>query len=216
MVKIYMGQIDPSGSSAVEKISALLAGSKVGVLPTSTIYGLSCAYDDEDAVKKICRIKKRKEGTPFIVLISSISQFGTLTGQINDPVKKLIRKYWDTKNPHPLTLILSKNESVGDFITGGRPAIAIRMEGLKAIRDIIDRTGPIVSTSATLSGTMLQPTTLDEVPLEIKQEADFVVDYSSNLGGRESTIVDLTGKKPVLLRQGGLDYEDILRDLYDY
>jgi tRNA A37 threonylcarbamoyladenosine synthetase subunit TsaC/SUA5/YrdC len=63
---------------------------------------------------------------------------------------------------------------------------------------------------------MLQPTTLDEVPLQIRQGADFVVDYSSSLGGTESTIVDLTGKKPVLLRQGGLDYEDILRDLYDY
>jgi L-threonylcarbamoyladenylate synthase len=90
------------------------------------------------------------------------------------------------------------------------------MAGLKAIRDIIDRTGPIVSTSATLSGTMLQPTTLDEVPPEIRQEADFVVDYSSNLGGRESTIVDLTCKEPVLLRQGALDYEEIRRDLYDY
>jgi len=211
-----MGKKDPSGSVAVEKISALLAGGKVGVLPTATIYGLSCVYDNEDAVKKIYSIKKRKSGTPFIVLISSISQLGTLACEINNPVKKLIAKYWDTKEPYPLTLILAKNESTGSFITGGRSTIAIRMAGLKAIRDIIDRTGPIVSTSATLSGTMLQPTTLDEVPPEIRQEADFVVDYSSNLGGRESTIVDLTLKEPVLLRQGALDYEEIRRDLYDY
>ena len=211
-----MEKKDSSGSSAVEKISALLAGGKVGVLPTATIYGLSCVYDNEDAVKKIYSIKKRKSGTPFIILISSISQLGTLACEINDPVKKLIRKYWDKKKPYPLTLILAKNESTGSFITGGRSTIAIRMAGLKAIRDIIDRTGPIVSTSATLSGTMLQPTTLDEVPPEIRQEADFVVDYSSNLGGRESTIVDLTLKEPVLLRQGALDYEEIRRDLYDY
>jgi L-threonylcarbamoyladenylate synthase len=216
MEKIYIGQKNSPDGSAVEKISALLAGGKVGVLPTATIYGLSCVYDNEDAVKKIYSIKKRKSGTPFIVLISSISQLGTLACEINDPVKKLIAKYWDTKKPYPLTLILVKNESTGSFITGGRSTIAIRMSGLKAIRDIIDRTGPIVSTSATLSGTMLQPTTLDEVPPEIRQEADFVVDHFSSLGGRESTIIDLTRKEPVLLRQGALDYEEIRRDLYDY
>jgi L-threonylcarbamoyladenylate synthase len=145
-----------------------------------------------------------------------LSQLGTLAGEINDPVKTLISKYWDTKKPYPLTLILLKNKSTGSFITGGRSTIAIRMAGLKTIRDIIDQTGPIVSTSATLSGTMVQPRTLDEVPGKIKREADFVVDYGSNLGGMESTIVDLTGKEPMLLRQGALDYEDILRNLYDY
>lgn len=212
----YLMQENFSDISILEKVSDLLISGKVGVVPTATIYGLSCVYDNEDAVKKIYSIKKRKSGTPFIILISSISQLGTLACEINDPIKKLIRKYWDTKKPYPLTLILVKNESTGSFITGGRSTIAIRMAGLRAIRDIIDRTGPIVSTSATLSGTMLQPTTLDEVPPEIRQEADFVVDYSSNLGGRESTIVDLTHKEPVLLRKGALDYEEIRRDLYDY
>lgn len=212
----YLIQKNFSDSSILEKISDLLISGKVGIMPTATIYGLSCVYDNEDAVKKIYSIKKRKSGTPFIVLISSISQLGTLACEINDPVKKLITKYWDTKKPYPLTLILVKNESTGSFITGGRSTIAIRMAGLKVIRDIIDRTGPIVSTSATLSGTMLQPTTLDEVPPEIRQEADFVVDHFSSLGGRESTIIDLTRKEPVLLRQGALDYEEIRRDLYDY
>jgi len=54
------------------------------------------------------------------------------------------------------------------------------------------------------------------VPPEIRQEADFVVDHFSSLGGRESTIIDLTRKEPALLRQGALDYEEIRRDLYDY
>ncbi|MFC2159524.1 L-threonylcarbamoyladenylate synthase [Actinomycetota bacterium] len=216
MKKICIGQKISSNDTTLKKISDLLNSGKVGVLPTATIYGLSCVYDDEDAVKKIYSIKKRKSGTPFIVLISSMSQLGTLAGEINDPVRKLIRKYWDTKEPYPLTLILSKNESTGSFITGGRSTIAIRMAGLKAIRDIIDQTGPIVSTSATLSGTMVQPRSLVEVPGEIKRGADFVVDYGSDLGGKESTIVDLTGTEPLLLRQGALDYEDILKNLYDY
>ncbi|MCJ7473443.1 MAG: Sua5/YciO/YrdC/YwlC family protein, partial [Actinobacteria bacterium] len=108
MKKINIGQENSCTRSAIEKISDLLISGKVGVVPTATIYGLSCVYDNEDAVKKIYSIKKRKSGTPFIVLISSISQLGTLAGEINDPVKKLIRKYWDTKKPYPLTLILAK------------------------------------------------------------------------------------------------------------
>ena len=109
MKKICIGQKISSNSTALKKISDLLIIGKVGVLPTATIYGLSCVYDNEDAVKKIYSIKKRKSGTPFIILISSISQLGTLAGEINDLVKKLIAKYWDTKKPYPLTLILAKN-----------------------------------------------------------------------------------------------------------
>ena len=164
MEKIYIGQKISSNDTTLKKISDLLISGKVGVLPTATIYGLSCIYDDEDAVKKIYSIKRRKSGTPFIVLVSSLSQLGILAGELNDPVKKLIAKYWDTKKPYPLTLILLKNKSTGSFITGGRSTIAIRMAGLKTIRDIIDQTGPIVSTSATLSGSMVNPAHLMRYP----------------------------------------------------
>lgn len=213
MKKIYPGQENFLNITALEKISALLTGGKVGVVPTATIYGLSCRYDDADAVRNIYAIKKRKAGIPFIVLISSISQLGSLAGEINASAKKLISKYWDTKDPQPLTLVLSKSESVGSLLTGGRSTIAVRMAGLGTLRDIIDRTGPIVSTSATISGTMVRPRTIDEVPGEIKLKADFVVGYGSSLGGRESTIVDITGKDPVLLRKGVLDFKEILRTL---
>lgn len=213
MKKIYIGRKNSSSSAALEKISALLIEGKVGVLPTATIYGLSCRYDDADAVRKICMVKGRKAGTPFIVLISSISQLGLLAGKINAPAKKLINKYWNAESPGPLTLVLSRSGAASSLITGGRPTIAIRMAGLKPIRDIIDRTGPIVSTSATISGTTAQPRTIDEVPEVIRQKADFVVEYGSNPGGRESTIVDITGKDPVLLREGALDFEEILESL---
>ncbi len=213
MKNICIGQKNSSNSAILEKISALLIEGKVGVLPTATIYGLSCRYDDADAVRKICRIKGRKAGMPFIVLISSLSQLGLLAGKINAAAKKLIDKYWNAGNPEPLTLVLSRSGGSCSLITGGRPTIAIRMAGLGAIRDIIDRTGPIVSTSATISGSTVQPGTIDEVPEVIRQKADFVVEYGSNPGGRESTIVDITGLDPILLREGALDFEDILESL---
>ncbi len=216
MKNIYLGQEDFSSSAILKKISALLIEGKVGVLPTATIYGLSCRYDDANAVRKIYMIKERKAGIPFIVLISSISQLGLLAGKINAGAKKLIDKYWNAESPEPLTLVLSRSGGAGSLITGGRPTIAVRMAGLKAIRDIIDRAGPIVSTSATISGTAAQPRTIDEVPGKIRLKADFVVEYGSNPGGRESTIVDITGKDPVLLREGALDFEDIRKALDNF
>jgi len=213
METIYMGQEKSCIRGAIRKISILLIEGKVGVLPTSTIYGLSCRYDNADAVRKIYMIKERKAGMPFIVLISSISQLGLLADKINAVAEKLIGKYWNTEGPEPLTLVLSKSSAAGSLITGGRSTIAIRMAGLRSIRNIIDLAGPIVSTSATISGTIAQPRTIDEVPGKIRQKADFVVEYSSGLGGRESTIVDVTGEAPLLIREGALNSEDVLGSL---
>jgi len=222
MNKINIGLEEYSIRAAADRISALLAKGCIGILPTATIYGLSCIYDDEAAVNRIYGIKKRKTGTPFIILISSMSQIesvsriGSLAPDLRKPALKLMDKYWNIKDSSPLTLILPKSEAVGEFITGGRPTIAVRLAGLKIIRDVIDNSGPIVSTSATLSGTVSQPRTIREVPPEIREGADFIVDYGSILGGSESTIVDLTGEYPELLRQGAVDYDEILKDLKDY
>lgn len=222
MNKIFTRQKGSYSRDAVKEISTLLNSGSIGVLPTATIYGLSCIYNNEDAVNRIYGIKKRKAGTPFILLISSVSQIrslshiGSLAKSLRKPAIKLMAKYWDIENPCPLTLVLPKSDSVGEFISGGRSTIAVRLAGLEVIRKIIDSSGPIVSTSATLSGTASLPRTLKEIPDEIINNTDFLLDHVQSLEGSESTIVDLTGENPELLRQGAVDYDDILKDLKNY
>jgi len=193
---------------------------QVVILPTSTIYGLSCAYDNENALEKIYELKQRPKNLPFIVLISKIDSLLQLAGQINGTADILIKNYWTVKNIQPgkniqpLTLVFKKNNSFDSFIAGGSEKIAIRLEGLEIVKKIIELSGPIVSTSATISGMSLSPKNIEEIPEVIKKNADLIIDLCLDLPGTASTIIDVTGPAPVLIREGALKYNKVLDELF--
>jgi len=195
------------------RIASALVDGKVLVLPAATVYGISARYDDPAALKKIYMIKKRREDMAFIILISKIGQLHMLASQISSQGKKLVKKYWECDPPLPLTLVFKKSGMIGAGTTGGRDTVAVRMAGLKAVRDIIDIAGPIVSTSANISGQDIRPVSISDIPLSIRQQADLTVTLEGGLKGKESTIIDVSGSEPALIREGALSFESILRDL---
>ncbi len=171
--------LEDAANVAAQHISA----GKVVILPTSTIYGLSCAYDNKNALEKIYELKQRPKNLPFIVLISKIDSLLQLAAQINGTADILIKNYWTDKNNQPgkniqpLTLVFKKNNSVDSFIAGGSEKIAIRLDGLEILKKIIELSGPIVSTSATISGMSLSPKNIEEIPEVIKRNADLIIDF---------------------------------------
>lgn len=193
-----------------------ISAGKVIILPTSTIYGLSCKYDDKNALERIYELKQRPKNLPFIVLISKIDSLLQLTAEISRNADALIKKYWidkngrPYKNSQPLTLIFKKNNSIDSFVTRSSEKIAIRLEGLEILKKIIELSGPIVSTSATISGTSLSPKNIREIPGVIKENADLIIDFCLDLPGTASTIIDVAGPKPVLIREGALKYDKVL------
>jgi len=197
----------------IRTVAEALIGGRVLILPASTIYGISCRYDDASALSRIYRIKRRKTGMPFIILISDTVQLEILAKDINITAKKLIEHYWKIRDPRPLTLILKKNDAPAGHISGTVPTIAVRMAGLKVLRDIIDLSGPIVSTSATISGVRINPDTISAIPLDIRKKVDIVVRLKGVLKGKESTIVDITGEVPVLIREGAVSFKSMIREL---
>lgn len=194
-------------------IARAIKDGKVLILPAATVYGISAAYDDMEALKKIYRIKKRSSDMPFIILISDKAQLGTLVKETGTLGQELMDKYWDPDAPQPLTLIFKKSKIIGSNMTGGRDTVAVRMAGLKIIRDIIDITGPIVSTSANISGQDIQADDIDKIPLSIRREVDMTIRLDGGLRGTESTILDVSRGKPVLIREGALSFDSILKDL---
>ena len=186
-----------------------LSCGSVAILPTSTIFGLSCAYDNEAAVKKIYEIKKRPAFLPFIIIISGLESLDALTAGISKPAKKLIDIFWLSKDAQPLTLIFNRNKNLGDFITKGNPGIAVRLDPLPLLKKIVGKCGPIVSTSATISGSTDIPAGLPEIAATIIGKADIILDPGTESGITASTILDVTGSKPVLLREGTLSAEYI-------
>jgi L-threonylcarbamoyladenylate synthase len=208
---IKINNPDRINKNTAEEIAKLITEGKIAILPTSTIYGLSCKYNDRNAIEKIYKIKKRNKNLPFIILISSYDDLKNLVSDINPIAKKIIKKFWDIKKPKPLTLIFNRNSSLENFITSGSPNIAIRLADPGFLRNIINICGPIVSTSATVSGVKSYPKKIADIPVAIKKQADLIVEYTSSLAGVESTIVDVTGQTPALIREGKVKFRDILK-----
>ena len=198
-----------NGSEKINKnftaeIAELLIEGKIVILPTGTIYGLSAKYDDRDSIDKIHNIKRRKKNQPFIILISRLDDLKKLASGINPMARKIIKKFWDIKDPKPLTMIFKKNRALESFITGGSPNIAIRLADTGFLREIIKICGPIISTSATVSGIKTYPKKIEDIPPEIRKQVNLIVENTSSLTGIESTIIDVTGEIPVLVREGAV------------
>ncbi len=196
--------------SVIKKIARFLSEGRIIILPTGTIYGISCKYNDRRAVERIYKIKKRVADLPFIILISNVDDLKILATDINPAAESIIGRFWNIKNPQSLTLIFNKKKYLRKFITGGKPTIALRMAEPKLLRDIIDICGPITSTSATISGIKKFPRKIEDIPADIRKGVDLAVEYPSILPGMQSTIIDVTGNTPVLIREGKVKFEDII------
>jgi L-threonylcarbamoyladenylate synthase len=191
-------------------IAEAMAEGKTAILPTCTIYGLSCIYNNKAALDRIYEIKQRPKVMPFIILIADIADMDILAGRKNAFADALIEKYWLSLNPQPVTIIFEKNKSLPDFITGSSGSIALRFECLQIIKDVIKICGPVVSTSATISGAGGSPASIAEVPEVIKNKVDIIADVKENLAGLASTIVDVTRDIPVISREGKVSGQEIM------
>lgn len=197
----------------IQDIAGYILNEKVVVLPAKTIYGLSCMYNSASAFQKVYEIKERKNDLPFIILFSRLISIENFAGSVSDNAKILIKYYWDCEEPQPLTIIFKKNDKLEDFITGGKDTVALRRAEFKFVRDVIDNSTPIISTSATISKTDVKPLKLKDVPEKILKKSDLIVELRKNLLGIESTIVDVTGSEIRLVREGAISFNNILQKL---
>jgi L-threonylcarbamoyladenylate synthase len=197
----------------IQDIASYILNEKVVVLPAKTIYGLSCKYNSTSAFQKVYAIKERKNDLPFIILFSKLGSIENFIGNISENAKTLIKYYWNCEEPQPLTIVFKKNKRLEDFITSGKDTIALRRAEFKFVRDVIDNSMPIISTSATISKTDLKPLEIKDIPEKILKKADLIVELEEKLLGIESTIIDATGREIKLIREGAIKFSDILQKL---
>jgi len=202
----------------IAAIAEKICTGNIGILPTSTIYGISCIYNNEELLKKVCRIKQRPAHMPFITLLPGIEWLEKIACNINNTARALAERYWLSESPVPLTLVVNKSnfkesKEVKEGHSGNvenRETVALRLDALPELAGILKLTGPLISTSATISGTVIAPKTIAGVPSSVKEKVDFIFDYGKPLAGLESTIIDVTKDGPVLLREGGLKFADVI------
>jgi L-threonylcarbamoyladenylate synthase len=183
-----------------EAIEAIEAGEPV-VLPTDTVYGL-CTKPDASAT--LTRLKGRDEKQPIALLAADVETLFDRVPELRDRAS-LVRALL----PGRLTLILPNPARRYDWLTGSRPdAIGVRVPELDGpAREIVERVGAVAATSANLHGG-LDPRRLDDVPPEIRAAAVLV--DGGQLPGTPSTVVDLTGDAPKILREGAVSAAEVL------
>lgn len=190
----------------IERAVTTLRGGGVVAFPTDTVYGLGASIYSEPAVERIYRLKQRSRSMALPVLVASIKQMETLSLVMPAVARRLL----DNLPSGDLTLVLLASEAVPGFLCGGS-TVAVRITTHPVALSLIAGLGsPVVATSANLSGRP-SATTAAEVRSQLGKGVDVIIDGGTSPGGTESTIVDLSGEKPELLREGVIPFKEIER-----
>ncbi|MCQ4923167.1 L-threonylcarbamoyladenylate synthase [Tissierella carlieri] len=183
----------------------IIKNSGLVAFPTETVYGLGANGFDENAAKKIFAAKGRPEDNPLILHVYSVEQVRELVEEIPDIAKKCMEEFW----PGPLTILLPKSNKVPNIITAGLDTVAIRMPENKIALELIKMSNvPIAAPSANISGRP-SPTSAKHVIDDLMDKVDMIVDGGETGVGLESTVLDLSGDLPMILRPGGVTKEDL-------
>lgn len=189
----------------VEQATTILKQGGIVACPTDTVYGVVAAINIEPAVARVYQIKGRPHSQALPILLADKSQIAEVAKVVPPLAWRLADKFW----PGALTIVLFKSASVPDIVTGGGKTIAVRIANHPIPIAIIRGLGvPIVGTSANLSGSP-SALTAEEVRSQLGDRVDLIIDGGRCPGGRESTIVDLTGEPPLILREGAIPLEEI-------
>lgn len=189
----------------IRRAAKIISVGGIVAFPTETVYGLGADAMNAAAVKAIYEAKGRPSDNPLIVHIAKIQDLECLALDIPSSAYILADQFW----PGPLTLVLFKTSNVPDTTTGGLPTVAIRMpDNDVALKLIVEAKTYIAAPSANVSGRP-SPTTWTDVKEDMDGRIDAIIMGEPCLGGIESTVLDLSGDVPIILRPGLITPEAI-------
>ncbi len=195
-----------SNAALIQEAAQILRSGGTVAFPTETVYGLGANALDALAVAKIFEAKGRPSDNPLIVHIADEEALYDLTDCVSQMAKKLIEAFW----PGPLTLVFPKRATVPESVTAGLDTVAVRMPSHPIATALIRAAGvPVAAPSANLSGKP-SPTDAAHVVHDLSGRVDAIVCGHASDVGLESTVLDVTGSTPVILRPGGVTREAII------
>ncbi|MEO6196841.1 MAG: L-threonylcarbamoyladenylate synthase [Dehalococcoidia bacterium] len=194
-------------SEGISMAADILRRGGLVAFPTETVYGLGAAVFNRHAVARIFEVKGRPADNPLIVHVSSRAMLDGVVRDVPDTAGHLMEAFW----PGPLTLVLRRSRRVPSIVSAGLDTVAVRVPADPVALQLIRLTGqPIAAPSANRSGRP-SPTTAEHVVRDLGSMVDLVIEGGPTQCGVESTVVDVTGAVPVLLRPGGISKEAIER-----
>ena len=199
-MKTKILRMDPAVVDArlIEEIASILLGDGVMAYPTETFYGLGAAGLSARAVSKIYKLKGRDPGKPLSLMASDLDMVREIAGEPTPAFLALAEEFW----PGSLTLVLKAADMLPAFLKGPGGSVAVRIPPVAWIRRLAhELSQPLTATSANLSGGR-ETSDAAAVTAVFEGKIDLVIDGGMTPGGAPSTIVDLTGPEPRVLRQG--------------
>lgn len=199
--------------SEIEKAAKILSEGGLVAIPTETVYGLAADAENETAVKAIYEAKRRPANHPLIVHLASAEAIRHWAREIPEDAIKLTKAFW----PGPLTIVLKRSPNAKDFITGGQDTVALRCPSHPLTRELLKVfdagkgrgvAAPSANTFGKISPTAAQHVR-DDLGEKPEGKVDFILDGGTCSVGIESTILDLTGDAPRILREGEISGEMI-------
>ncbi len=179
------------------------------VFPTETVYGIGANAFNPRAVRKIFHLKRRPADNPIIVHIRDSKELLTVARDISNDARLLMKEFW----PGPLTLVFQKTKRVPKIVTGGLKTVAVRMPSHPVARALLRAAGvPIAAPSANLAGRP-SGTRAAHVRDDFGRRTPFLLDAGGARFGVESTVLDVRGRYPILLREGAIPREHIEYEL---
>lgn len=200
------GKIVSANDAGIREAADLLKQGGLVVFPTETVYGLGANALDGKAVARIFEAKGRPQFNPLIVHVPDL-ETAALYGRMSELARMAAAGFW----PGPLTLILPRRDDcrISELCSAGLPTLALRVPAHKAARRLLKEAGvPVAAPSANLSG-QLSPTTPAHVADGLGDSVDMILAAGPCAVGLESTVLDLSGEEPVILRPGAVTAEQL-------
>ncbi len=200
---------DPKG---MEQAGEIIKNGGLVAFPTETVYGLGGDALNPESSRRIYAAKGRPSDNPLIVHIGRLEDMDCLVKEVTPEAKKLAERFW----PGPLTMILPKSDLVPYETTGGLDTVAIRFPGHRTAQEFILAAGGFVAAPSANTSGKPSPTQAKYVAEDMDGKIEMIIDGGAVGIGLESTIIDLTGDKPMILRPGYITQqmlEDVLQEV---
>ena len=200
-------RVDPGAPQrdAIAEAASWIARGKVVAIPTDTFYGLAVDPFRPDAVARVFEIKGRSADRALPLIAADVAQVTRLVGPLSLLAQRLADHYW----PGPLTLLVPTPMGLARGVTGGTGRVGVRVPAhdiARAVCAACDRM--VTATSANISGAA-STSDPDAVERALGDRLDFLLDPGFTPGGAPSTIVDVTGAEPLLVRAGAISWDEI-------
>jgi L-threonylcarbamoyladenylate synthase len=192
---------------AITRAVTVLKNGGLVAIPTDTVYGVAAQVHDSQAIERIYRVKERSENKAIAVLIGEMAQLSSVAGSQTQIARRLAEAFW----PGGLTLVLPRHAGLPENLSP-QPTIGVRMPDHSFTRRLLTLTGPLATSSANLSGGP-NPRNAQEVLAQLDGRIELVLDGGDAPGGVPSTVVDCTGDKIIILRQGAIAPEQLAKVL---